>query len=640
MGSCMFGEMITIFFSILIVILGIFVVTNYQAWFKKHRLKLLSLFMVFGIIVYAIGYLTQYPDDYIYSGLMAIFSTGRMFVLENDIASFEFNVEKNPYYRLTFSLIMTFSMLIIGMVALSFMGYRVLSEIQLGFMRLIVRKRKIYIFTHLNEKALTLARDLKKNQPRRIIIFCIDDNDENDDKKNLEKKAAELKCLVIATDHLIVAKEWTASSQINRSGALIPVAIFKLCRRLKNNQIIILAMNDDDDANVIFAADFATLWQAEKGVISLYVFVKRHATINYFDRLDFSGLDIHIIDENDLACRQLFSDFTLMSCIGEHDSLRVGVVGYTDISENLYKNIAFLGQCQGKKLEIILIDEGIADKTAMFFNRNSEIEKCAQFTLVDLKINSREFFQYFRDQIETIDCIIFADAWIEMALEINRISREAGQCTPLCIDLENDVQSILLLKTGCIKVMIAFGSISRIYTERIIIDEKLDELAKGFHRYYADLFEDKRAWDDISLFEKNSNRALALHVQSKLYTLGLKYVNGGNSDYYDQKIQDQQILEKLAIGEHLRWNAFSFANGWKTMTNIESYPKNKDVVNQTHACLVDWEQLERVSQHFLKNPAEKNYQEMDRHLIRNIGAILKSAGFGIVKIEKCEGVKR
>lgn len=639
MGSRMFGEMITIFFSILIVILGIFVVTNYQAWFKKHRLKLLSLFMLFGIIVYAIGYLTQYPDDYVYSGLMAIFSTGRMFVLENDIASFELSVEKIPYYHWTFSLIMTFSMLIIGMVALSFLGYRVLSEIQLGFMRLIVRKRKIYIFTHLNEKALTLARDLKTNQPRRIIIFCIDDNDENDDKKNLEKKAAELKCLVIATDHLIAAQEWTAQIRLNRSEALTHVAIFKLCRQLKKNQIIIFAMNDDD-ANVIFAADFAALWQAEKGPISLYVFVKKHATINYFDRLEFSGLDLHIIDENDLACRQLFSDFTLMSCIGEHDSLRVGVVGYTDISENLYKDIAFLGQCQGNHLEIILIDEGIADKTAMFFNHNSEIEKCARFTLVDIKINSRGFFQYFRAQIQTIDCIIFADDTIETALEINRISREAGRCTPLCVDLENDVQALLLLKTGCLKAIIAFGSISRIYTERIIVDEKLDELAKGFHRYYAELFADTRSWDDISLFEKNSNRALALHVQSKLYTLGLKYVTGGNTDYYDQKIQEQQILEKLAIGEHLRWNAFSFANGWKTMTNIESHPKNKDVVNQTHACLVDWEQLDRVSQRFIKNPAEKNYQEMDRHLIRNIGAILKSAGFGIVKIEKKEGAKR
>lgn len=97
-------------------------------------------------------------------------------------------------------------------------------------------------------------------------------------------------------------------------------------------------------------------------------------------------------------------------------------------------------------------------------------------------------------------------------------------------------------------------------------------------------------------------------MQSKLHTLGLKYVTGGNTDYYDQKIQDQQILEKLAISEHLRWNAFSFANGWKTMTNIESHPKNKDVINQTHACLVDWEQLDRVSQHFIKNPEEKDYQ--------------------------------
>lgn len=162
-------------------------------------------------------------------------------------------------------------------------------------------------------------------------------------KKNLEKKAAGTQVSGDRQRSFDRREGVDAQTRLNRNEALTHVAIYKLCRQLKKNQIIIFAMNDDDDANLIFAADFTALWKVEKGPISLYVFVKKHATINFFDQFELSGLDLHIIDENDLACRQLFGDFTLMSCVGQLDSLRVGVVGYTDISENLYKNIAFWG---------------------------------------------------------------------------------------------------------------------------------------------------------------------------------------------------------------------------------------------------------------------------------------------------------
>lgn len=614
---------------------GIFVVAQYQVWFKKHRLELLSVFMILGITIYSIGYLTKYPNDYFSSGLMAIFSTGRMFVFENDISSFELNVASLPYYNLIFGLIMTISMLTVGMVALSFLGYQVLSKIQLGFMRFFVRKQKFYIYTNLSEKALRLARDIKKNNSKSIIIFCIEDVYEN--KKSLEKKASEFGCLVISKDHLISAQELSSNSHLNSVNHLTYIAVFNLCKKLKNKQIIIFAMDDDDHMNVMFATAFGEKINTAKLLklkMSLYVFITKNEYIDFFNDALFSNIDLHIIDENDLACRQLFSDFTLMRCAKNTDLLTVCVIGYTAISENLYKNITFLGQCYGTKLELLLIDDEIKDKTAMFFNQNSEIKKCARFTLEEIKQDSVEFFQYFRNNIQKINCIIFADDRIETAIQINRISRDLNHNVKIHIHVENDDKYNLLFKTLYLKEVFTFWSITKTFSERIIIDEKLDKLAKGFHQYYSELFKDKRSWDEITLYEKQSNRALALHVQSKLYTMGLEYVSGESTDLFDEQIQDKQILEKLAMSEHLRWNAFSFANGWRTMTSLVNQKKNKDEINKTHACLVDWEQLDMVSHQYCRD-----YKEADRNLIKNIGKILKSAGFGIEKIQECEGDK-
>jgi nitroreductase len=184
----MIGHIITIISSILIVIFGVFMVSKYQLWFTRHRLKFISVFMVLGIIIYTIGYLSKKPVSYFSSALMAIFSTGRMFVFENDISSFENEVARIPYYNIIFGLIMTFSMLTTGMIVLSFFGYRVLCKIQLEFIRFFAKKKPVYIFTKLNKKVLLLADDIKKHNKKSIIIFLVDDVDATDEDKKIENE--------------------------------------------------------------------------------------------------------------------------------------------------------------------------------------------------------------------------------------------------------------------------------------------------------------------------------------------------------------------------------------------------------------------------------------------------------------------
>lgn len=604
------GTIITILISVVILAVGIFLVSKFQLWFIRHRLLIISVFMVLGIIIYTIGYLTKDPMDYISTAFMAIFSAGRMFVLENDISSFETNVKDIPYYNITFGFIMTFSMLTTAMIVLSFLGYRVMSKIQLRFIIILFRKANLYVFTGLNQKALTLANDIKKQNKKSIIIMCVDDVNESDEARKMEEKASERGYLIYPVSQ---------KAHIN-----------KLCLKFKKNLVKIFAINEDDNENIFFSDKYSQYLQKAKKPnpnVSLYTFIKNNEYEEIFYEEQFSRMNLHVVEEYDLASRQLFNKYTLFSSLGASDTLTVCVVGFSEISENLYKNISFLGQCEGIKLKLVAIDEDIEDKTAKFIQKNPEINKCIEFIPENFKLNSKPFFDYFNKNIQKMNCIIIAKDNIDVVTELSRICAHREHKISLCSYVQHYEKFRLLYQTHLLKNVITFGSEKDIFTQDIVINETLDQLAKGFNDYYNATYNMNKKWDELSLFEKQSNRALALHVQSKLYLMGLKCVKNGRIELFEARIEDETAFERLSMGEHLRWNAYHYVNGWRTMTNLEAQVKNKNEALKMHSCLVGWNELDKVSERF-----KTDYKKPDRELVRNIGNILRSVNYGVESI--------
>lgn len=606
----MLGTIITICISVFIILIGVFLVSKFQLWFIKHRFQIISVFMLLGIVIYAIGYLTKEPMNYISSALMAVFSAGRMFVLENDISSFETNVQSIPYYNIIFGIIMTLSMLTTATIVLSFLGYRVICKLQLWFISILYRKADLYLYTELNQKALCLARDIKKQNKKSIIILCVDGVNESEETRALEVKASEQGYLIVP-----VYKK----ADIN-----------KLCMKFKKNTLKIFAISDDDNENIYFSDQYAEQIQLTKksnSNINLYTFIKNNEYVEIFYEKQFSHIELHMVDEHDLASRQLFNKFTLFSRLGASEFLTVCVIGFTDISENLYKTISYLGQSEGIPLKLVVIDEEIEDKIAPFLNRNPEIDQCVKLIPVNLKINSKPFFEYFNKNIQSMNCIIIAEDSIDTTTEISRISSYQEHKVTLCSYVRHFEKFRLLYQTQFLKDVIPFGSSKEIFTKDIIIDETLDKLAKGFNDYYNKAYNIKRKWEELSLFEKQSNRALALHIQSKLYLMGLKCVRNGSIQLFEDQIKDETVLERLSRGEHLRWNAYHFANGWRTMKNLDAQAKNKNEALKLHSCLVDWDELDNVSERF-----KTDYKKPDRELVRNIGNVLQSVNYGVEAI--------
>ncbi len=516
-----------------------------------------------------------------------------------------------PYYNSSFGTIVTLAVLTPAMV-LPFSGYRLICRLYLGFLQFIRSRKPIYIFTELNERALLLANDIKSRAQRCIIIFCINGKQGGIKEKELEKKAGE--------QSYILLPDYDCED------------VYRLCRHFHRNRLYLFAIREADHENAGYIHRLSGVFgSAKKAIpISVYSFLTDKLYEEIYSRGRFSSLELHVVEESDLASRQLFGRFSLYSCVREDNTLNVCVIGYSKVAEELYRNIAYLGQGYEIRLRIIMVEEGIQDKTAPFFNRNPELLKCIEVEYIDRKPDTAAYFEYMKKQLPAMDCVIAVSGNpVNTIAEISRIKRQAGCNTTLCVYMGEAASSSLLFGTKLLSDVIPFGRKKDIYTESIIINEALDQLAKGFHNYYAQLCHDPRSWEQISLPEKQSSRALALHVQSKLYTLGLRYCLGCQVQLFEDRIREEGVLEKLAIGEHLRWNAYFFSHGWRTMELSKAEDKNKDEAMRFHCCMVDWDDLDQVSERF-----HKDYKEMDRHLVRNIGNVLKSVGYGVEEIDK------
>ena len=227
-----------------------------------------------------------------------------------------------------------------------------------------------------------------------------------------------------------------------------------------------------------------------------------------------------------------------------------------------------------------------------------------------------------------MDYVFYVNQNLTALTELYRLKQRNCAKTKICCYFAEKPEYEKMLSTKPFAWIHFFGNWQELYVDDLIIDEKLDCLAKGFHKYYSELYQDERRWEDISLFEKQSNRALALSIQTKLQGIGLCYKVGTSIALYEEKIKEKELLLQLTKEEHLRWNAFYFSNGWRTLALDLKKPVNKKAVTKEHICLVSFEELITIGEVF-----GKDYQEADRHLMINLGKVLQQAGFGIEKLK-------
>ena len=177
-----------------------------------------------------------------------------------------------------------------------------------------------------------------------------------------------------------------------------------------------------------------------------------------------------------------------------------------------------------------------------------------------------------------------------------------------------------------------------VYTGSALALDQMDAMAMQIHhRYCSDGNTPEEDWNRCDPFSRLSNRASA-----DFYPAVLKASGETEEEILSGKWPPSpEILENLAITEHLRWCAFHTVMGYSPMPEdvyqerIRMYQKEKeqtghssirigkDSEQRLHACLIPWDSLDTLSERENSvTGGTVDYKELDRRTVLTVRDVL------------------
>ena len=278
------------------------------------------------------------------------------------------------------------------------------------------------------------------------------------------------------------------------------------------------------------------------------------------------------------------------------------IIGFDSMGQEFllssFENSAFLTRDGKENFRALVIDEELSVKKEEFFTDAPYFVSSNQIDFLDTKIHTLDYFTAINSRINSLKQIFIstqdAQLNIKTALKLcryfNRINFYDNR--PEIVMIFHDSCSgveRLLAQYPNIKII---NADNQIINYKTLVEREFDIGARATHEQYN---KNKKApdWKELGTFKQASNRAAYgdKHNKEKLFK--------------SCKADMDKSLEFLAQYEHSRWNAFSYARGWRKMpvsdlTDKEraSYITNHDN-EKRHICLVPWDELDALPQESL-----------------------------------------
>lgn len=433
----------------------------------------------------------------------------------------------------------------------------------------------LYVFSDLNEKSLILAEDLKKNDPKRTIVFT--DVFETNDEPSYEgiKKAMELGAIMFKKD----------------------IAMINYKHHSKSSEINFFIMGEDDDENV---QQTYSLWEKYKDreQTSLYIFTTSKNSELLFNTLGDGEMKIRRINEvYSLISRHLYDNgigiFENAQVVSEKErTISAVIVGLGQQGMEMLKALVWFCQMDGYRLEINAFDSDPNVKSRFesmcpelmdekhngdFTTKGEAHYKINIHSAVDLDslkfkkmLRSIPFVTYvfvgLEDDNRTIETTVEIRTQLlknKMKPMIDAVVQDTGKCRALT--------GITNFKGK--KYAINFiGDMETSYSEKVVLYSDIEKEALVRHLRWG---EEKDFWN----YEYNYRSSIASAIHKKM-----KIMCGIPGALKEVSERTEEELWGLRDLEHRRWNAYMRSIGY-------TYAEERDDMAKTHHCLVPFDEL-------------------------------------------------
>lgn len=620
--------------ALLVMLLVLFVFSVFMAKRKKACLAvrnylLLPFTAIGGFVIYWIGYLSEgTANSLVALSIRSFLSTFHMFFLHSDLLEVCKEMHENEIYITFFSVVHFLAFLVSFLIILQLFGKHFLSWLRLKFSS----GEKAYIFFGVNRASVSLGKSLSVKPENRGIVVFLDRKIHRGMDIGLKTKSLRLEFRnretmleqVNRMDALLLNKEYSEGSTLKGIG------IGKLMRR-KN--VCLFFLSDGMDYNIQSAlkvCDEIGRDENYRGNITLYVRADEDYMADVFEEKANRNIDIQMVNPAKLSARELVTRFPPVDYVQPDNSKALAtkdfnamILGFGKVGAYSLRFLSEQGQFVGSDFRVVVVDKDIDNKAGVFKSRFPGMEHF-DIEYKNLNVNSLDFWNLLEGRLNVLDYVVVSlgDTELNVATAINIhrfIDKKADHSIDIFVKVHDnadiDLMKVTAQSFGHIHV---FGSDEDIFTEEIVINEAQMSLAKKIHHYYDEKKEEnkKTDWKYLTSMKKISNISAAFHIAVKLKMMGMSVedVEKFSNEFEFLSVLGAERLENLAKGEHLHWNATLFSNEWDVWKLIPADRlSNKDDKRKLHACLVSWEELEKVEQRF-----GEPYREYDRDCVKKV----------------------
>lgn len=300
--------------------------------------------------------------------------------------------------------------------------------------------------------------------------------------------------------------------------------------------------------------------------------------------------------------------------IAQND-LNIAVIGFGLLGQAIFDSVIRNTQFHGCQSNYYVIDKKLDDQWGPYKLRHASLFDEYNITWIGKDARSLELIEMLGDRYKKLDVVLLCTGDDEHNDSLAYVWRQ----------LVKDDCKIIECTATSFKIYQTYSEPINLYGSDALITKTIDDQAMKINQVYNNMADLEKSWKEANEFSRQSCRAMADFIPS-YQKITAKH-----------KTISDELLENLSIIEHLRWCAFHYTNGYKTMdekTIRERFEMRNQEIKQTgssniritvdrdaklHACLIPWEELDKLSILVEELTGEKiDYKELDRQNVRNI----------------------
>lgn len=453
--------------------------------------------------------------------------------------------------------------------------------------------RKAYVFSELNDRSITLAEDIAKNDGKAAVIFTDISSHCEEQSHELLERARAIRAIFFKKDILVV------NFRIHSKSQKFPLTFF------------VIGM--DETKNVELSLKLIEGYRQRENA-RLYIFSNHEACKMILASPEPRRLKVRRVDEyQSLIDRQLyengaafFRDAIYNEKTGEKDISAV-IIGLGRYGTGMLKSLIWYCQMDGYRLTVDAFDADplaeerfarqcpeIMDPTLNNHEDKDGEMRCLVRVHAGVSTDSLAFereLKKLKKATYVLVCLGSDEANIKYALELRKLFEQmcrqrirTARPTPR---IQAIVQNGSLKKTVCNITTFReepyniefIGDNDTCYTEKVILNPELEQSALQRHLKYGKA-------EDFWRYEYNyhSSIASAIHLKARMD------IGAPGAGKPEEKLTEEE-KRTIALLEHRRWNAYMRTQGYVYSGSREKSSRND--LGKMHHDLVGFRYLSK-----------------------------------------------